>query len=176
MAHRLLTETAVSTSELQQNPVATVAAAEGMPVVVTPMPVWRMARNRCGSASMSFAVAFHLKALGMGQRLMLESGSVQEEAGSMADPPPHAHKQAAWRRFRLVHELRDQQQLLLVVAVGKRNLHPGRRSWARRVPRAHARGSGSAQCLGICTRGGTQRYLRPKASTQPCKQGIAAYR
>jgi antitoxin StbD len=34
MAHRVLTETAVSISEHKKNPMATVAAGEGMPVAV----------------------------------------------------------------------------------------------------------------------------------------------
>ncbi|CAK6698738.1 hypothetical protein WH5701_06291 [Synechococcus sp. WH 5701] len=34
MAHRVLAETAVSISELKKNPMATVAAGEGMPVAV----------------------------------------------------------------------------------------------------------------------------------------------
>lgn len=34
MAHRLLAETAVSISELKKNPMATVAAGEGLPVAV----------------------------------------------------------------------------------------------------------------------------------------------
>ncbi len=34
MAHRMLAETAVSISELKKNPMATVAAGEGLPVAV----------------------------------------------------------------------------------------------------------------------------------------------
>lgn len=34
MAHRILTETAVSISELKKNPMATVASGEGLPVAV----------------------------------------------------------------------------------------------------------------------------------------------
>jgi mRNA interferase RelE/StbE len=136
MAHRVLTETVVSISEHKKNPMATLAAGEGMAVAVLNrnepafycVPAW----SRCGSASMLFELAFHPEALREWRKL---TPGIREQfknklAGRLTEARIPARKlRGSSNRtkiklraagYRLVYEVRDHELLVLVVAVGKR--------------------------------------------------------
>jgi len=69
------------------------------------MPGWRMGRNRCRSALMPFDLAFHPQALRSKLRGSTNRYKIKLRAAG----------------FRLIYEVRDQQVLVLVLAVGKRD-------------------------------------------------------
>lgn len=96
------------------------------------MPDWRTARSRCGSASMPFELAFHPEALREWHKL---TAGIREQfkkklAERLIEPRMPASKlrgstdrykiKLRAAGFRLVYEVRDQELLVLVVAVGKR--------------------------------------------------------
>jgi len=69
------------------------------------MPGWRMGRSRCGSASMPFDLAFPPQALRSKLRGSTNRYKIKLRAAG----------------FRLIDEVRDQQVLVFVLAVGKRD-------------------------------------------------------
>jgi len=69
------------------------------------MPDWRMGRRRCSSALMPFDLAFHPQALRSKLRGSTNRYKIKLRAAG----------------FRLIDEVRDQQVLVLVLAVGKRD-------------------------------------------------------
>ena len=71
------------------------------------MPGWRMGRSRCRSALVPFDLAFHPQAL----RSKLRGSSNRYKIKLRA------------AGFRLIDEVRDQQLLVLVLTVGKRDLN-----------------------------------------------------
>lgn len=86
------------------------------------MRAWRMASSRCGSAWMSFELAFHPEALREWHRLdaAIRDQFRRKLAERLIEPRiPASRLRAAG--FRLVYEVREQQLLVLVVAVGKRD-------------------------------------------------------
>jgi len=69
------------------------------------MPGWPMVRSRCMSALMPFDLAFHPQALRSKLRGSTNRYKIKLRAAG----------------FRLIDEVRDQQVLVLVLAVGKRD-------------------------------------------------------
>ena len=95
------------------------------------MPGWRMGRSRFGSASMSYELAFHPEALREWRTL---SAGIREQfkkklaerliepwipASTLRGSTNHYKIKLRAAGFRLVYEVRDQQVLVLVLAVGK---------------------------------------------------------
>lgn len=80
------------------------------------MPGWRMGRSRCRSDLIPFDLALHPQALRSKLRGSSNRYKIKLHAAG----------------FRLIDEVRDQQLLVLVLAVGKRDRnagypHPGQR-------------------------------------------------
>ena len=69
------------------------------------MPGWRMGRSRCRSALMPFDLAFHPQSLRSKLRGSTNRYKIKLRAAGL----------------RLIDEVRDQQVLVLVLAVGKRD-------------------------------------------------------
>lgn len=69
------------------------------------MPGWRMGRSRCSSALMPFDLAFHPQSLRSKLRGSTNRYKIKLRAAGL----------------RLIDEVRDQQVLVLVLAVGKRD-------------------------------------------------------